>query len=249
MRDPDWLIEENRLENESRSRSILSISSSSGCLTEIRKMLETGTSGEAVLDTLVTNANNQKTNNFEKTNLMANRYRSESILPTYTDFDGSHPTYYDHNSKRKISKIISEFSSENLIFTIPASQHSNNQDDCFKTDEKPIQRKQKLLASMETLNDSEKYSVPNSDDNLCDDIFPISNSSKMHKSTLSLDEHVLCSDRVRGSEQKLRGNSLDAILENGEGDEFYGNLVSLFVQSHVLIFPFYHQQLWIPIIF
>lgn len=40
MRDPDWLIEENRL--ESRTQSELTISNSSVCLDEIKKMLETG---------------------------------------------------------------------------------------------------------------------------------------------------------------------------------------------------------------
>lgn len=69
MRDPDWLIESNRL--ESRSQSMQTFSNSSVCLDEIKKMLETGTAKETVLDTLVTNFNTEanqqipgKKNNF-----------------------------------------------------------------------------------------------------------------------------------------------------------------------------------------
>lgn len=57
MRDPDWLIESNRL--ESRSQSMQTFSNSSVCLDEIKKMLETGAPKETVLDTLVTNFNTE----------------------------------------------------------------------------------------------------------------------------------------------------------------------------------------------
>lgn len=57
MRDPDWLIEENRL--ESRSQSVATFSNSSVCLDEIKKLLENGATKEAVLDTLVTNYNTE----------------------------------------------------------------------------------------------------------------------------------------------------------------------------------------------
>lgn len=57
MRDPDWLIESNRL--ESRSQSMQTFSNSSVCLDEIKKLLETGAPKEAVLDTLVTNYNTE----------------------------------------------------------------------------------------------------------------------------------------------------------------------------------------------
>lgn len=57
MRDPDWLIEANRL--ESRSQSMNTFSNSSVCLDEIKKLLEDGAPKEIVLDTLVTNCNTE----------------------------------------------------------------------------------------------------------------------------------------------------------------------------------------------
>lgn len=57
MRDPEWLIESNRL--ESRSQSMKTFSNSSVCLDEIKKLLEDGAPNETVLDTLVTNYNTE----------------------------------------------------------------------------------------------------------------------------------------------------------------------------------------------
>lgn len=82
MRDPDWLIEENRL--ESRSQSVTTFSNSSVCLEEIKKLLDTGITKEAVLDTLVTKNNteaNQQIDDPLDTSLK--RYRSELFLPTF----------------------------------------------------------------------------------------------------------------------------------------------------------------------
>lgn len=82
MRDPDWLIEENRL--ESRSQSVTTFSNSSVCLEEIKKLLDTGATKEYVLDTLVTKNNteaNQQLDNPHES--VMKRYRSEIFLPTY----------------------------------------------------------------------------------------------------------------------------------------------------------------------
>ncbi|KAH8339855.1 hypothetical protein KR067_000805 [Drosophila pandora] len=82
MRDPDWLIEENRL--ESRSQSVTTFSNSSVCLEEIKKLLDTGITKEAVLDSLVTKNNteaNQQIDDPLDTGLK--RYRSEIFLPTF----------------------------------------------------------------------------------------------------------------------------------------------------------------------
>lgn len=82
MRDPDWLIEENRL--ESRSQSMTTFSNSSVCLEEIKKLLDTGITKEAVLDTLVTKNNteaNQQINDPHE--FVMKRYRSEIFLPTF----------------------------------------------------------------------------------------------------------------------------------------------------------------------
>lgn len=59
MRDPEWLIESNRLESASRSQSMQTFSNSSVCLDEIKKLLEDGAPKEMVLDTLVTNYNTE----------------------------------------------------------------------------------------------------------------------------------------------------------------------------------------------
>ncbi|XP_030388021.1 uncharacterized protein LOC115634450 [Scaptodrosophila lebanonensis] len=82
MRDPDWLIEENRL--ESRSQSVTTFSNSSVCLEEIKKLLDTGITKEAVLDTLVTKNNTEANQQIEDPlDSILKRYRSEIFLPTY----------------------------------------------------------------------------------------------------------------------------------------------------------------------
>ncbi|XP_002005006.3 monocarboxylate transporter 14 isoform X2 [Drosophila mojavensis] len=82
MRDPDWLIEENRL--ESRSQSVTTFSNSSVCLEEIRKLLDTGITKEAVLDTLVTKNNTEANQQIDDPlDSSLKRYRSELFLPTF----------------------------------------------------------------------------------------------------------------------------------------------------------------------
>ncbi|KAI9577804.1 monocarboxylate transporter 9 [Glossina fuscipes] len=82
MRDPDWLIEENRL--ESRSQSVTTFSNSSVCLEEIKKLLDTGATKEYVLDTLVTKNNTEANQQIEDPNAShLKRYRSEIFFPTY----------------------------------------------------------------------------------------------------------------------------------------------------------------------
>ncbi|EDW01998.1 monocarboxylate transporter 14 [Drosophila grimshawi] len=82
MRDPDWLIEENRL--ESRSQSVTTFSNSSVCLEEIKKLLDTGITKEAVLDTLVTKNNTEANQQIDDPlDSGLKRYRSELFLPTF----------------------------------------------------------------------------------------------------------------------------------------------------------------------
>lgn len=203
MRDPDWLIEENRLENLSRSN--LTVSNSSVCLTEIRKMLETGTSGEEVLDTLVTNVGSQQ----QKTNAgdrptMISRYCSEAVLPTYIDFDVLRSSF-GHASEANTVDIVNRLSNE-FVCTVPnctsAVSYSHSQ------------RIQKHLASMETLNESEKFSLPSESHGSLDRMFLVSESAKLHKSTQSLDDRRLYMDTIAG-QPSIKGSSMDAILENG----------------------------------
>lgn len=226
MRDPDWLIEENRL--ESRSQSMITVSNSSVCLTEIRKLLETGVTGEAVLDTLVTNVNtevNQQLCNLEKRNTFK-RYRSESLLPTYLyspDYESD--IGINHGSRRSLRrKDVDEFSREN-IFSIATLQSS------------PISPAQlttthfiKHLASAETLNPSEKYSICDSLNSVYEEAPFTANQSQKCRSTLSLDETLLKqnnSNKIQ-LDHKIRGSSLNAILEH-DGDEKAANDIKIFV--------------------
>lgn len=57
MRDPDWMIESNKL--ESRSQSMKTFSNSSVCLDDIKKMIDDGAPNEFVLDQLVTSYNTE----------------------------------------------------------------------------------------------------------------------------------------------------------------------------------------------
>ncbi|XP_017460694.1 PREDICTED: monocarboxylate transporter 14-like [Rhagoletis zephyria] len=79
MRDPDWLIEENRLQSRSQSAT-----SSSACLDEIKKLLDTGVTKEAVLDTLVTKNNTEANQRIKDSHeRIIKRFGSEIFLPTF----------------------------------------------------------------------------------------------------------------------------------------------------------------------
>lgn len=206
MRDPDWLIEENRL--ESRSQSVLTVSNSSVCLDGIRKMLEIGTPGETVLDTLMTNVNteaNQQIIDAEKANVFK-KYFSESVLPTYmySNVLGSADVIVPRGSRRSLR---GKEPTTNPVFAISG---------------KPKSPRSQFLASAETLNASEKYS-------LCDhasttsDGFRVKASGGAHSaqkcsSRLSLDETLICSQQKYSyhidDSHKKRGCSLDEKLTN-----------------------------------
>lgn len=201
MRDPDWLIEENRLENLSR----LTVSNSSVCLTEIRKMLETGTSGEEVLDTLVTNVGSQQQKaSAADRPTMISRYCSEAVLPTYIDFDGARLSY-GHVSEANTIDIAHRLPDE-FVCTMPNCSTA--------TVDGHSQRIRTHLASMETLNESDKYSCASDSHGSLDKMFLVSDAAKLHKSTQSLDERKLYMDAIRGP-SSIKGSSMDAILENG----------------------------------
>lgn len=225
MRDPDWLIEENRL--ESRSQSMLTVSNSSVCLTEIRKMLETGTPGETVLLNLLTNVNteaNQQIHDLDKSNIFK-RYRSESLLPTFLyspEYESD--VLQNHGSRRSLRrKDVDEFSRENVfsVGTLPSSPMSPAQQATSKT--------AKHLASAETLNPSEKYSLCDSINSIYD-AYATTNHSQKCRSTFSLDESLLRKENSPNEilmNRKIRGSSLNAILENdtSAGDKLNDTLI------------------------
>jgi MFS family permease len=76
MIDPEWLVEENKL--EARSQSIQTFSNSSMCLDEIKKLIETGAPREDLLDTLVTNVNTEANQQIQDPNIVhSKKYQSE----------------------------------------------------------------------------------------------------------------------------------------------------------------------------
>lgn len=208
MRDPDWLIESNRL--ESRSQSMQTFSNSSVCLDEIKKMLETGAPKETVLDTLVTNynteANQQITDPDEHVN---KKYRSELLLPTYLaapDFDANGaPRYGSRRSLRKKPEDMIASRNEILSIAKPMLQTDSTNHN---------------LASTETLNASEKMSfndMMHFDDHLSINISEPSEkdlvrfNDNINSSRLSLQESpVHKTDDLRTS---FRGISLDILFE------------------------------------
>lgn len=206
MRDPDWLIEDNRL--ESRSQSVLTVSNSSVCLDGIRRMLEIGTPGETVLDTLMTNVNteaNQQMIDAEKANGLK-KYCSESVLPPYmySNLFGSAHMILTKGSRRSLR---GKEPTTNPVFAISG---------------KPKSPRSQFLASTETLNASEKYSLCENTSTTFDDFcvkvngdaYPVQKCS----SRLSLDETLICSQQKYANHiddsHKKRGCSLDEKLTN-----------------------------------
>lgn len=227
MIDPEWLIEENKLEG--RSQSIQTFSNSSMCLDEIKKLLETGAPKEDVLDTLVTNFNTEANQLIRDPDIVASKkYQSEVLLPTFIsndseNFDGikSSSRRSLHPDKLKSPETISRDELLSPLFS--------------KVDSKD---KQKILrckiASVETLNPSEKASTNADFDTISlnlsiddhrrslvdsDEGYVTCRRSGMHGSRFSLNESVIArptaidafNDDFRRS---FRGNSLNIVYEN-----------------------------------
>lgn len=216
MRDPDWLIEENRL--ESRSQSVLTFSNSSVCLDEIKKMLETGAPREVVLETLVTNVNteaNQQIDDPEKA-IANKKYRSETNLPTFLSSPDSGFDLGAHRGSRRSlrRKNQVEISKDNLFSSL-LSYDTKTPPTVLENDK----LKTNHLASLETLNTSEKQSLMFESDSIrsFDNYFPPQMTLQLG-SRLSLDESLMTN--TAGDKMDLhysvRGNSLGTLLEHGK---------------------------------
>ncbi|XP_058465547.1 uncharacterized protein LOC131439041 isoform X3 [Malaya genurostris] len=145
MRDPDWMIEESKL--ESRSQSMQTFSNSSVCLDEIKKMIETGIPKEHLLDTLVTNVNTEANQVIAPDNpALTKKYSSELTLPTFLKFD--------HELTRPNPQIGSRRSLRQAIL---AKETFRKLEEVLAPceDKQPAHAK---LASSETLNSQEKLS-------------------------------------------------------------------------------------------
>lgn len=226
MIDPDWLIEENKLEG--RSQSIQTFSNSSMCLDEIKKLLETGAPKEDVLDTLVTSFNTEANQQIQDPDIATSKkYRSEVLLPTFMtndseNFDGNRSSRRSlHPDKLKSPETISRDELLSPLFS--------------KLDTKSEPRVKKCrMASVESLNISEKDST--NDDfgsvslNLSiddprrslvdsDEGYVTCRRSGMHGSRFSLNESVIARptsiDAFKEEfRRSFRGNSLNVVYEN-----------------------------------
>ncbi|XP_026840668.1 monocarboxylate transporter 14 [Drosophila persimilis] len=228
MRDPDWLIEENRL--ESRSQSVTTFSNSSVCLEEIKKLLDTGITKEAVLDSLVTKNNteaNQQIDDPLDTGLK--RYRSEIFLPTFLSIQELDSICEVKSLSRRSLRHkegVEAPSRENLLSMSsgaggypPSTAIIGSPDDTLMggiAQEAMEAAKKSYLASIETLSPSEKRSSPVGSIRSSDEGYL---TQKHASSRYSLNENLFMAKHTTPSISNLkvnglRHNSVDILSED-----------------------------------
>uniref|UniRef100_A0A182KBF9 Major facilitator superfamily (MFS) profile domain-containing protein n=1 Tax=Anopheles christyi TaxID=43041 RepID=A0A182KBF9_9DIPT len=154
MRDPEWMIEESKL--ESRAQSIQTFSNSSVYLDEIKKLIETGISKEHVLDTLVTNVNTEANQVIPPEDpAMTKKYSSEVALPTFYSEQEQHGGGGGGGGRARAGG--------NLHASNRSLRHNVLTKEAFKRSGRLAQAKARL-ASTETLNSYEKLSDDDEDD-------------------------------------------------------------------------------------
>ncbi|XP_065074519.1 uncharacterized protein chk isoform X2 [Ochlerotatus camptorhynchus] len=220
MRDPDWMIEENKL--ESRSQSIQTFSNSSVCLDEIKKLLETGVAKEHLLDTLVTNVNTEANQTIPPDDpASAKKYQSELTLPTFIkDHDIAQPLTGSRRSLRQAMLANHSFRPlEEELSPVQDSKTPNAK-----------------LASSESLNTYEKVSSTGYGENgslglkaslqtlsvtsLDEGYLSCQRQKELQSrgggSTWSLDETCLAlkNNQDEENQRSFRGTSLDVVYEN-----------------------------------
>uniref|UniRef100_A0A182PJV0 Major facilitator superfamily (MFS) profile domain-containing protein n=1 Tax=Anopheles epiroticus TaxID=199890 RepID=A0A182PJV0_9DIPT len=155
MRDPEWMIEESKL--ESRAQSIQTFSNSSVYLDEIKKLIETGIPKEHVLDTLVTNVNTEANQVIPpEDSAMTKKYSSEVALPTFFSEQEQHGGGGGGGGGGGRA-------GGNLHASNRSLRHSVLTKEAFKRSGRMVQAKARL-ASTETLNSYEKLSDEEEDD-------------------------------------------------------------------------------------
>ncbi|KAH8272864.1 hypothetical protein KR018_006164 [Drosophila ironensis] len=235
MRDPDWLIEENRL--ESRSQSVTTFSNSSVCLEEIKKLLDTGITKEAVLDSLVTKNNTEANQQIDDPlDTVLKRYRSEIFLPTFLSIQELDSVCEVRSLSRRSLRHkegAEAPSRENLLSMSsgagacpPSTAIVGSPDDTLmggiaqEAVDAAEDAKKAYLASVETLSPSEKRSngagTPNGSLRSSDEGYL---TQKHASSRYSLNENLfmskhatpsICNLKVNG----LRHNSVDILSED-----------------------------------
>lgn len=240
MIDPEWLIEENKL--EARSQSIQTFSNSSMCLDEIKKLIETGAPKEDLLDTLVTNVNTEANQQIQDPDIVhSKKYQSEVLLPTFmsdNDLDSATIDGIKSSSRRSLrpDKLKSPETISRDEFTIISPLLSNKTKEFSRLEESSVEFPSRCrMASIETLNSSEKAST-NADFDLSsmnlsidertllvtgsDENFVACRRSGMHGSRFSLNETVIAKPPSHAENFKddfrksFRGNSLNIVYEH-----------------------------------
>ncbi|CAG9801614.1 unnamed protein product [Chironomus riparius] len=226
MIDPEWLVEENKL--EARSQSMQTFSNSSMCLDEIKKLIEIGAPKEDLLETLVTNVNTEANQQIYDPNIVhAKKYQSELLLPTFisnndiVNFDGLRSN--SRLSLRPDQLISPETNSENEL--VKKCETTECEVD-LKRETDTIQCR---IASIETLNTSEKASSTdldlssidlemNQDEHTLidfDNEIYTNHRSGLHGSRFSLNDNIFNNQfYFDGIKNKIRNNSLNIIYES-----------------------------------
>lgn len=239
MIDPEWLIEENKLENRSQSIATFSNSSMVG-LDEIKKLLESGAPKEDVLDTLVTNFNTEANQMIVDPEIVGNKkYQSELLLPTFltnsADVDGNKTS-----SRRSLhpDKLKSPETMSRIDFFLPFSSKKPRKETLTCT-----------IASVETLSPSEKASTYADFDNISlnistedqrgslgdsDEGYMTCRRSGMHGSRFSLNETIIAKPSAIDAfkedfRRSFRGNSLNIVYEH---EMFEPILESSTIENH-----------------
>lgn len=246
MIDPDWLIEENKMEKRSQSMQTFS-NSSVMCIDEIKKLLEKGDAAkDEKLDTfmkILTNVNteaNQQIDAAKASDIVApKRYTSELLLPTFMNSpenegikSSSRRSLHPEKLKSPTSTgqgEFSEFLSPILKqCAVEVKSEGEIKSKCFTA----------ALASLETLNTSEKNTYVNEDLSVlslnCDLYDEPDNSnfesrkSGKHASRFSLNEAIIAKYSSDFSYDKIemlsryRGNSLNLISNMEAFEKFVG---------------------------
>lgn len=245
MRDPEWMIEEERL--ESRSQSITTFSNSSVCLDEIKKLLETGVPKEHLLDTLVTNVNTEANQVIPPDDLtITKKYQSELTLPTFFTHDHELVKPQPHGGSRR--------SLRQALFAKEAFRR-------LEEEPSPVEETKNMLAklaSTESLNSYEKISSTGYGDtgsssrkaslqtlsvNSLDEGYLSCQRQKELQSrgggsTWSLDETTLAMKNAAEDEKRsFRGTSLDVVYENEIFNPNVNTTVTLVVPKQKKIHP------------
>jgi len=214
MIDPDWLIEENKI--ESRSQSIQTFSNSSVALDEIKKMIVTGAPKEDLLDTLVTNLNTEANQQIVDPEIVnAKKFTSEILLPTFISNRGVESEGYrgrKYGSKRSLGPYYEEAEYENIRDAMIEENRIKNEENLLKNGEKVVgfASKPEILISEASSIQNAHEVIENPTENAPTDE-EVTPRSGVHGSRYSLNESILIKPSALDliKEPPKRRNTLD----------------------------------------